>query len=700
MSENPLVSTLTLSIQASGFSEAIKHLWTCHNIINNTPDAHLLIDFKVATLLNRLFNKYSSQIYLPLSRFYLAISKFTGKSASCVVLKICNDILMLCEALKSADISEELEVAVQDLLQILLTTELEEDQKSVVESLIVKKDYTNFDNKLNDIIQLVKENNLAAMNELFDLFSSFNSFSEQIHLFSTRLSPLISAMQEKDSIELAKKLLSFLENFVFKFNYNVQVGECTEIYSVCSINKLSTAILPTVISICNTLLAYDITITQPILPVLQRLWVLFPTEAERFYDITRIVLSAIAAQGNSDFKVKASGFLYEILNTPGFSEKLKDTLENSDDLSLLTNNDAFGPSSAVLESENLSKLEELQPYAGLPLNAYIEAGDEFYYCVEIVEANSILTWGFAMRYYDIDFELIRIDLPTPQIIIKQDHIECIQNAYANSKLINSPGLYKFVWSNKSSWFAAKHLRFRVLVLTPYHKVNITEKDLHKVIEVLCDDGIAYGSKDILEVGIHSKSKTVYLSALGIQEEIPDLDVNAILGFVKRVQGEKKYGSVKIGIVAKCPKKRNELKQLVSVAMCRDVDAVALLNESQMHCSTLICVMQDEGLRSCVVHRGHIMVDENGQPIADLARAGISDIYVGIATLLSLFGPGTVVLSGSEIPSVQEVLEKIESLVSESIMRQSLIRSTVYCPEATLTAASRLHFLNHKYRINS
>ena len=83
--------------------------------------------------------------------------------------------------------------------------------------------------------------------------------------------------------------------------------------------------------------------------------------------------------------------MYEILNTPGFPQRLKDSLENSEHISLLMNNEAYNPSSIVLESENLIKLEDLQPIVGLPLNAVINAGEDYYYCVEISESNSIIT---------------------------------------------------------------------------------------------------------------------------------------------------------------------------------------------------------------------------------------------------------------------------------------------------------------------
>ena len=284
--------------------------------------------------------------------------------------------------------------------------------------------------------------------------------------------------------------------------------------------------------------------------------------------------------------------------------------------------------------------------------------------------------------------------------MKLENIECNEVPHIGSKLISSPGLYKFVWANKHSWFTSKHLRFRISVLVPYHKITSTEKDLHKVIEVICDDGVSGSAKNVLEVGVVCRQKNVLIYSKDLIEEIPDLDVLAINGFVTRAKKDKKYSSVKIGIVARIPKKRNELKTLEAVCMSRDVDAVALLNQFELHSNTLICVMQEDGLRSCVVNRGKIMVDSDGLPIADLFRAGINDAFVGISTLLSLFGPGVVVVCGKEIPGVEEILERIKDLVPAGILQSSVIKNTAFGEEASAIAASKLHHLNFKFRINT
>jgi hypothetical protein len=700
MSENPLSSELELSVHAQGYSEALKHLKACHSIIEASGKPHTLIDSRVTKLLSKLTSKYSSQVFLPVSKLYLVIVKHAGKCSANILIKVCNDILMLREELKGSDIAQELTSNVESLLKILSKTELDESQTEVLSTLLLKKNDIDIDIKINDIILLLQENNILGIHYLFDLFSNFDSFSTQIEVFTKNLSPVINAIQNLNNIEIVNKLLDFLEHFIFRFNYSVQLGEFNEIYTVTHISKLSPSILPIVLEIINTILVYDVTIVQKLIPIFHRIWILFSHHTESFYDSIRLTLSAIGSQGSAEYKSKASIFLYEVMSTISFPQKCKDSLESEENIKLLMQDPAFNPSSIVLESENPIKLESLQPVVGLPLNIYIPAGEEYYYCVEITEANSIIAWGFATEYYDVDFELMRIDLPSPQVVLKQQKVKCDKSPSTGSKLVSSPGLYKFVWTNKYSWFTSKHIRFRISVLTPYHKALNTEKDLHKVIEIITDDNVSFNSKDILEVGIVCSSKNILISSRGLTEEIPDLDSLAIQGFISKIKKDKKFSSVKIGIVAKMPKKRNEIKQLGAVAMCRDVDAIALLNQSEIHCETMICVMQEDGVRSCVVSKGKVMVDGNGSPIGDLFRAGVNDVFIGISVLLSLFGPATVVLTGADAPAVSEVINRIKDLVPETIIQQSSIRLSVFGPQVTMIAASRLHYLSHKFRINS
>lgn len=698
MSDNPLVHSLSQSVQADSFSEAIKHLWSAQHILSSA-DSSSLLNLKVSTFLNRLLSKYSSQIFLPLSRTYLMICKIVEKVHSPFLIKLANDILLLCEEIKGTQMAEELNSALQELLEKLVTLGLEPDQLEVVEGLRRCKDFSRFESTFLSICNGIVAGQVSSAHDLFDCLSSFEKFSDQIELFIEKIPQISESLSKTNNVEVIKKSLTLLEHFIFKFNYTIQINDQTETFTSHLVHKLPKTIISGVLSIINTIIPYEASISQHILPILQRLWQLFPYECDQFFDSTRMLLSAISNHGSSDFKFRASGFLYEILNSPSMPSTLKTSLESDGELNSLRANEGFAPTSGILESEQITKLEDLQPVIGMPMTATIPAGNDYTYHIEVIEANSILSWGFATRDYDINFEVKRIDLPTPQSIIKQDYIQCSELPFVKSLLINSPGLYQFTWSNKYSWFNEKIVRFRIVVLAPYHKTNTTEKDIHKVIEILCNDEVPSNSNDLLEVAVLCKSKVVSLHALGIKEEIPDLDVNAIQGFINRVKGNNKFAGVKVGIVSKQPKQRNELKNLKAVFMSRDVDALALFNESEIHCDTLVCVVVEDGIRSSVVHRGKVLVDSNGRPIGDLSRTGVTDITTGISNLLSLFGPCCLILSGSESPSLSTLMPSLKDLVPSEILQESLIRGPIHGADSLIQSASKLHLLNQKYKIN-
>lgn len=271
MSENSLAAALIQSISAQSFSDSLKFLNSCHEIIANSSNTNSLIDFKVISLLNRLQAKYSSQIFLPLAKLYLSLTKTAENCSSTVLIKLCNEIIMLSEGLKSTDVSEELNDLVQKLLEIVAKTELDNDQREVVVKLLEKNTLIDYQDKFIEILQELSENKILGINKLFDLFSNFESFSTQVEVFSNKLTPVISVIQKLNNPEIIKRLLVFLEHFVFKFNFSVQFGEFTETYNLVSINKLVPSMIPTVLEILNTIAAYEISITQNLLPILQRL---------------------------------------------------------------------------------------------------------------------------------------------------------------------------------------------------------------------------------------------------------------------------------------------------------------------------------------------------------------------------------------------------------------------------------------------
>jgi len=100
--------------------------------------------------------------------------------------------------------------------------------------------------------------------------------------------------------------------------------------------------------------------------------------------------------------------------------------------------------------------------------------------VEVEEANSIIFSNFLTTAYDIQFGLFRVTPHSTVItegedVISHKHLEEIYplnkiesspNPVKVSYIAREPGVYKVLWSNSHSWFKAKTLNYRVIVMSP------------------------------------------------------------------------------------------------------------------------------------------------------------------------------------------------------------------------------------------
>ena len=142
---------------------------------------------------------------------------------------------------------------------------------------------------------------------------------------------------------------------------------------------------------------------------------------------------------------------------------------------------------------------------------------------------------------------------------------------------------------------------------------------------------------------------------------------------------------KIGVIEKNITIREYPLHVGCFAACRDVDAFALMNHDTLHAHCLIAVIEDEGIRSAVIIGGKLFSSGN---IANLKN---QEPAVAISTLLSLFGPGTVVINGIDL---EKLTSRARLLVPAKIWNQSQI----IVSDFTLTeCAARLHYLLYKYK---
>ena len=720
MSESSLALTLQNAQKAASTSEALGHLREAERVLNTHPSPGSLVNTTILTALSKLTNKYQYQLMRFIVPIYSKLCLCAPRDNPNLLITLCNDVLLLSEnQLGGSEMGEELGVAVKDLLVFLIQSgSLDSEQLQIAQNLLDKKPEVNFEEALEPVTQELKDTNPYAINRIMDLFSSFRSLKDQLFYFGTQLNSVLELLRENKDREILAKLLRFLEHFIFQVNFNIQVtghdslgAQYSHLYTSAHSKYLHQYedVFYTAVKIVKLIITSDTLLTQNLVLILQRLWFIYPQHRSGLHDLVFDNLKEIAAGGSEFYKKAAARFLYRVMHIQQVEGEFKGRLENDPVLESLFKHECYDEEAMkdLYEAEEPVEMDELKLMAGFPLAAMVPASDSFFYLVEVTEPNCILSWGFATEYYDLGFYITRVDLAEPEVIESQERVKCDDSPVAGIRLVQSPGLYKFQWDNSFSWFRSKHLRFRVEVLKPHSSVHspVKTKETYKVINIVQQDEIgdmcyATGSVSVLEVGVYLSETSMSISAYNNKQEMildSEQDIPlAIAGFIE--SNTKHFDQpqiVKVGIVEKEPKARDNLEDLGAVAVARDVDAIALLSQQSLHSHTLIAVMNEGGLRSSVVHRGRLLVSESGVPLGDISKVPNQDPVQGIAQLLCMFGPAVVVVAGTD--SMGSLVDRVKPLVPEGIWKESLIRESVSVSSIALEAAAKLHFLHYKYK---
>ena len=187
-----------------------------------------------------------------------------------------------------------------------------------------------------------------------------------------------------------------------------------------------------------------------------------------------------------------------------------------------------------------------------------------------------------------------------------------------------------------------------------------------------------------EIGVHILADTISIFStetdvfpLKNSEDIP----NIISRYCEFIQEKVK----KVGIIEKNIENRVYQANSVSIAVCKDIDAFALMNHDHLQVHTLIAVIDQDGLRSAVVINNKLF------PGGNIANLKNQDSAVAISTLLNLFGPGTVVLSGFD---QEKLIPRLRLLVPVGIWNHSQIISSDF---TLAQCAAKLHYLLYRYK---
>ena len=104
----------------------------------------------------------------------------------------------------------------------------------------------------------------------------------------------------------------------------------------------------------------------------------------------------------------------------------------------------------------------------------IDAGTLYACPVIVPRANSVLSWSFISRYYDVDFRLTKDEddgtvttiIPTISLMHDEEH--------SGKMEIPKEGTYYLVWDNSSSWVRERVVEYSYNLIFP--PLTVEEKN--------------------------------------------------------------------------------------------------------------------------------------------------------------------------------------------------------------------------------
>ena len=641
------------------------------------------IDSTVLKLTRKIFQKFGYSLHCVLPKLYIKYLKLVNKGNTELLISLCNDALLVKDSLIGTEIGEQIGGCVREALIFLVQQgSLDIMQSQEVQKLLEVKITINFEEELGNAIEELDLNSAMGMHVMMDLFSSMPSLKDQFYYYSTQISPILKALHPRKSVEIYNLTLKFIDIFLAPTRYLITIGEKSMEYQISHLKlfSMNEDVFYTSIALVKILLKCDRIISESTVKIIYKLWNLYPGLRGHLHEVVLAAFKIISTSAAAEPRRKAAEFLYVIMHDKGVEGDFKGRLE-SEGLESLFEDENYDRSELVPIA-----LKDLKVSTGYPICYEIKAGEKYSHFVEVEEGNSVLAWGFASEEYDISYTISRMG-SVEEIIHRDQRCNCDLTPIHGVEFVARPGLYRFEWSNEFSWFRSKKVRFRISVLVPLAVKQSVEEARVILLQNPDECGdLCYILPNIefAEVGIcvSKDSISFYSGEIDIFPLKPSDDVPAI---ISRYCGLIQKKVKKIGVIEKSIERREYLLSSGCFALCRDVDAFALMSHDSLQVHSLIAVIEENGLRSAVVIGGRLF---NGGNVANFKN---QDPAIAIAALLSLFGPATVVVSGLPI---EKYIAKIRILVPVGIWNNSKV---VLSGFSLAECAARLHYLLYRYK---
>lgn len=641
------------------------------------------VDQIVLKKTRKLSQKFGYSLYGQIPRLYIKYLKLIDRKNTELLINLCNDSLLIKDSLIGTEIGDNISNAVREALVYMVQQgSLDTQQSAVVQGLLEVKQTINFEDEMGYAIEEIEANSSVGLHIMIDLFSTFPAMKDQFYYYSTQIGPFIKSLNTKRSVEIYNLTIKFLEILLPASKFLLKINEeiCEYQLSYLKLFPQYEDVFYTSLEIVKILMKSDRYINENCVKILYKLWNLYPSLKNQLSELIIANFKVINASNSYDPKRKAAEFLYLIMHDKTVDGDFKGMLE-SEGLDSLFDDECYDKAQLVPVD-----VKDLKVSAGYPICTEIKPGEKMSFYVEVSEPSSILTWGFATEDYDITYRVCRMNT-VEEVLFQGERIHCDTTPVLGSLFISTPGLYKFEWINSFSWFRSKKIRYRVCTLIPV--LSPPAPEINKKFSILNPDEVGdlcYSLPNIeyTEIGI-SLSSTELSCFTTILDTFPVPDEDSLPETVSRLISSIQGKNKKIGIVAKTRVSNSFDLNLGCFAFCRDVDAFALLNHDALQVNTLIAVIEDDGVRSAVVLDGKLF--HNG----DVKNLKNQEPAVGVATLLGMFGPGTVVVHGVDM---EKLVARVRLMVPVGIWNNSQI---VFSAFSLAECASRLHYLTYRYK---
>jgi hypothetical protein len=663
---NPVYEFLNSAYFSEERSEVISNVSRAYSLLSSSKTPESFIDISVIHMLSKLVSTLIEDLYMPISQFYLEIINFHTYLSNTILVPLCKDALYLSQVLRGAMISLELYNKIKQILSALSTQTLELGEKDIVDSLLQSYIIKDVDARINQSIQDIKHGKTIGITSLIEIFSSFDSIHVQYKVFIDHFDKVLDAIELINNSAIINSLLNLLDLFIYQDTFKIKINETVFLYKIAN-NALPEDIFKLGVRALQAIVLYEVEISQRAVILIKRLWKKFPQYKEALYDIIKINLSDISAEGSIEYKIKASELLYDVYNSD-IDLRYKETLESDKLLKGLFESVNYRP-----EELSLYNLHDVPVTVGCAMNTEVLATTDHQFYIEAPVDHCVLIWGFVLKYYDISFQIQKVD--GSDVLHSEQRVTPDDRPKSGFVLLESRGLYKITWINSYSWFNSKQLRYRVVLLAPV-PVSSLPRAQNSVIQ-----SFNYKKVDGEVTGIG-----VWLTPIikvyhkGIQENIA-----SILNVYDIVATYPDKSGVSVGIIGAPPIYVPKL-DLFNVFTCADSDALALYGLENYN-TAVVAVVFEGNVRASVGCAGKVVV----------SCKEINDAHNEIANFLCLFGPAVLLVAGIQAPDVKTLEKNLLPVVPSTIMQQTFIKQS---NTLLMIAASELHAYsldNNKYR---